>query len=80
MSQSGYPLTEFQKKKGERKLSWWFIVDFAYFPIAHIVDFSTGKIYREYPRGVYPYDLRKNISAKDSIAIRDYHLRYGNDK
>jgi len=60
VAQDGIPLSKYQIKPvdgSHRKLSGWFYVDLL-FPPSLIVDFWTQKIYREYPKGFYPNDIR----------------------
>jgi len=75
MNQSGDPLTEYQKQKPGRKLSGWFLVDLL-FPPFLIVVFSTGKIYRMYPKGVVPYPVAKTVTKADLKKRRRFEREY----
>lgn len=64
IAQDGVPPTPYQSSKpvnGHRQLSGFFLLDLL-FPPALIYDFSTTKIYREYPRGFYPNHVERTVT------------------
>jgi len=52
----GYKETEV--KLGRKMMPGAFVGDFLGFPLAHIIDFATGDIYRAYPKKI-EYNLEK---------------------
>ena len=61
----GFPLTEYQEPgNGHRQIDGWCFIGNLWFPPLLIVDFVTLKIYREYPRGFYPNEVKQTVTRE----------------